>query len=78
MGLNSDGMAVDCAGNLYLAGSGQINVISPSAQALGSIVGLTAGSVTNSAFGGEDRKTLYVTTSEAVYQIKLNVPGFPN
>jgi gluconolactonase len=75
---NSDGIAVDCAGNLYLSDAGQIKVISPTAQPLGSITGLTAGFVTNSAFGGDDRKTLYITTSEAVYQIKLNVPGFPN
>ncbi len=77
----SDGMAVDCAGNLYLsvaAGTNQINVVSPTDQPLGSIVGLGGGYVTNSAFGDVDRKTLYITTSSALYKIQLNVPGFPN
>jgi gluconolactonase len=74
---NSDGMAVDCAGNLYLA-SGGLKVYSASGQSLGSIGGLTSGFTTNSAFGGEDRQTLYITNSTALYQIKLGVPGFPN
>jgi gluconolactonase len=77
----SDGMAVDCAGNLYLSDAGQTNqirVVSPTDQPIGSIVGLGGGYVTNSAFGGDDRKTLYITTSTGLYQIALNVPGFPN
>ncbi|HEX3694674.1 MAG TPA: SMP-30/gluconolactonase/LRE family protein [Polyangia bacterium] len=77
----SDGMAVDCGGNLYLSIAGNTNmikVISPDDQPLGNIVGLGGGYVTNSAFGDPDRKTLYITTSEAIYKIQLNVPGFPN
>jgi len=77
----SDGMAVDCAGNLYLSiagGTNQIKVVSPTDQALGSITGLGGGYVTNSAFGDDDGKTLYITTSQALYKIQLNVPGFPN
>jgi len=74
----SDGMAVDCAGNLYLSDTNQVRVVSPDGQSIGSITGLTSGFVTNSAFGGDDRKTLYITTSVAVYRIGLNVPGFPN
>ncbi|HEY0705745.1 MAG TPA: SMP-30/gluconolactonase/LRE family protein [Polyangia bacterium] len=77
----SDGLAVDCAGNLYLsesANGGQIRVISPTDMPLGSITGLGSGYVTNSAFGGEDRKTLFITTNTALYKITLNLPGFPN
>jgi gluconolactonase len=77
----SDGMAVDCAGNLYLSDAGQTNqirVISPTDQPIGSITGLGGGYVTNSAFGGDNRTTLYITTSQAIYQIALNIPGFPN
>jgi gluconolactonase len=77
----SDGMGVDCAGNLYLSvagGTNTIRVVSPADQTLGDIVGLGGGFVSNSAFGDEDRKTLYITTSEALYKIQLNVPGFPN
>jgi gluconolactonase len=78
---SSDGMAVDCAGNLYLSvagGTNQIKVVSPTDQTLGAIMGLGGGYVTNSAFGDDDRKTLYITTSQALYKIALNVPGFPN
>ena len=74
----SDGMAVDCAGNLYLAAAGVIKVVSPSDQVLGTIDGLGTSYVTNAAFGGEDRKTLFITTGEALYQVALEVPGFPN
>lgn len=77
----SDGMAMDCAGNLYLAvagGKNSIHVVSPTDQALGDITGLGAGYVTNSAFGDDDHQTLYITTSDSLYKIRLNVPGFPN
>ena len=75
----SDGMAVDCAGNIYLSGNtDQIIVISPTDQMLGSIVGIGGVFVTNSAFGNDDRKTLYITAGDSLYKIQLNVPGFPN
>ncbi|HVR62354.1 MAG TPA: SMP-30/gluconolactonase/LRE family protein [Polyangia bacterium] len=77
----SDGMAVDCAGNLYLSVAGATNmitVVSPADQPLGNIVGLGGGYVTNSAFGDDDHQTLYITTSQALYKIRLNAPGFPN
>jgi len=74
---NSDGMAVDCAGNLYLTAGG-LKVYSATGQSLGNIGGLSSGFTTNSAFGGDDRQTLFITNSTALYQIKLNVPGFPD
>jgi gluconolactonase len=74
---SSDGLAVDCAGDLYLSASG-LKVFSPDGQSLGSIGGLSSGFTTNSAFGGPDRKTLFITNSTALYRITLNVPGFPN
>jgi gluconolactonase len=74
----SDGMAVDCAGNLYLTGNGVIRVLSPEGQPLGMLTGASSGFITNSAFGDEDRKTLYIATSTSLYKIRLNVPGLPN
>jgi gluconolactonase len=74
----SDGMSVDCAGNLYLTMGGGIRVLAPSGQMLGTLTGASSGFVTNSAFGDEDGKTLYVTTSTSLYKIRLNVPGLPN
>lgn len=70
----SDGMAIDCAGNLYVT-SGVVEVFAPSGMKLGEIS--VDGSPSNAAFGGDDRKTLYITAGAKLYSIKLNVPGFP-
>jgi gluconolactonase len=74
----SDGMAVDCAGNVYLSTNSTIVVVSPAGQNIGTITGTTEGTTSNSAFGGTDRQTLYITTSTSLYQIHLNVPGLPD
>jgi gluconolactonase len=80
--LPSDGMAVDCAGNVYLVGGGAVTVLPPDGgAALGKLTGLpnTADAfVTNAAFGGADAKTLFITSSHALYKVALNVPGLPN
>jgi gluconolactonase len=70
----SDGMAMDCAGNLYVA-AGTIKVFAPSGMMLGQIS--LNDSPSNAAFGGADRKTLYITAGSRLYSIQLNVPGFP-
>ncbi|SDH46319.1 gluconolactonase [Lentzea fradiae] len=83
----TDGGTVDCAGNLYQAtyNSGKVHVYSPAGELLGTI---SAGrNATNVAFGGPDRKTLYITSGTAstggntgnfgLYSIRLNVPGWP-
>jgi gluconolactonase len=71
---SSDGMAIDCAGNLYVA-SGTFEVFAPSGTKLGEIT--LDGDPSNAAFGGADRKTLYITAGAKLYAITLNVPGFP-
>jgi gluconolactonase len=81
-GESGDGMAVDCAGNLYVAGgSSSIKVFSPTGMPLGSI-STDKGTTTNVAFGGADHKTLYITAqgnsgAQGVYSVTMNVPGFP-
>ncbi|HEY0713155.1 MAG TPA: SMP-30/gluconolactonase/LRE family protein, partial [Polyangia bacterium] len=79
---SSDGLAVDCAGHLYLSvtenGAGQIRVVTPTGAPVGTITGFGATAVTNSAFGGDDHKTLFITTTTSLYRIDLNLPGFPN
>lgn len=74
----SDGMAVDCAGNLYLTTAGRVRVFSPAGQALGEITGFSTGGTTNAAFGGEVGNTLFVTAGRGLYRIELNIPGLPN
>jgi gluconolactonase len=75
---SSDGMAVDCAGNLYITIDNQVRVLSPTDEVLGNITGLGNGYVTNCAFGDADHRTLYITTSSSLYKVQLAVPGFPN
>jgi gluconolactonase len=70
----SDGMAIDCAGNLYLT-SGGVQVYSPGGQMLGSIGGVNG--TTNAAFGGPDNRTLYITAGSSLYEVELNIPGLP-
>jgi gluconolactonase len=71
---SSDGMTIDCAGNLYVT-SGTVEVFAPSGDRLGEVT--LGGDPTNVAFGGADRKTLYITAGPRLYSIGLNVPGFP-
>lgn len=83
-GSGGDGMVVDCAGNLYVAGSmgNAVRVYSASGMSLGTIQTDGSGTTTNVAFGGTDHKTLYITSQgtegqRGVHSIALNVPGFP-
>ncbi len=70
-----DGMAVDKAGNVYVAGMDGIFVFDKSGAPLGTI---TVPEVPgNCTFGGADGKTLYITAHNGLYSIKLNVPGLP-
>jgi gluconolactonase len=74
-GGGSDGMGVDCAGNLYVTSGNNVHVYAPSATKLGQIA--VAEGPSNVAFGGPDNKTLYITAQDSIFSIDLNVPGFP-
>jgi gluconolactonase len=73
----ADGMGVDCAGDLYVAAhnEGAVHVLSPSGVLLGTIA--VAPSVTNLAFGGPDRTTLYISAAKQIYSLAMNLPGYP-
>lgn len=69
--LRGDGMAVDCAGNLYTSGT----IYDPQGQVIGQYASPGG---TNLAFGGPDGKTLLVAgMGLVVREIQMNVPGFP-
>lgn len=70
----SDGMAVDCAGNLYLTQSG-VQVYRPDGSHLLTIS--VPETTTNVAFGGPERTTLYITAGTSVYALPMAIPGFP-
>jgi gluconolactonase len=74
----ADGLAIDCAGNIYIAqnNGGSLVVVAPGGNKLGELTGLPQ-TVTNAAFGGPDRKTLYITTSSALYAVPMPLPGLP-
>ncbi len=68
-----DGIKVDVQGNVWSTSKGGVRVFSP----LGALIQMIAvpGQVTNCAFGGEDGKTLCVTTPNVVYNIRTAVAG---
>jgi gluconolactonase len=73
-----DGLAKDCAGNLYVTNGQSVVVLDEDDALIGSIpVGIQ---VTNVAFGGADGRTLYITSLGAepkLHEVVLNVPGYP-
>jgi gluconolactonase len=69
----TDGMEVDEAGNLYTTGPGGVWIYAPDGTCLARID--VPGQSTNLAFGGPDRKTLFVTTDSAVYRTTVTTPG---
>jgi gluconolactonase len=71
-----DGMKVDSAGNIYCGGSGGLYIIAPNGKKLGRIVHGYP-DTTNLAFGGEDWKTLYITTHDNLSTVNLKVAGVP-
>lgn len=89
-GRGGDGMRVDMKGNLWVAAginkhrgnigesmdvSAGVYVISPEGKLLGRIP-IPEDLITNVAFGGPERKTLYVTAGKTLYRFPVNVSGF--
>jgi gluconolactonase len=56
---------------------GVVAVLSPSGARLGTIT--VASSVTNVAFGGADRKTLFITklNPPTLYSVNVGIAGYP-
>jgi gluconolactonase len=83
----TDGMAIDCAGNLYVVRVNEHDIIvvkdpTGTATTLAQIKIAAAGQLTNAAFGGTDHQTLYVTaqgtgTQRGVFKIQMPLPGMP-
>jgi gluconolactonase len=67
--LGGDGIAVDCAGNVYDNGG---NISSPAGQRIG-----TFPASTNMSFGGPDGKMLLLVANQSARVIDMNVPGLP-
>jgi gluconolactonase len=79
---SSDGLGIDCAGNLYATSETRVAVLSHAGVEIASIPVNDAESVTNVAFGGPEHKTLFITSMgtgdhRGVFRVELGVPGMP-
>lgn len=74
-GTTVDGMAVDCAGNVYAGTQSGVEVYSSAGAYVGTV---PTGESSNCTFGGADRKTLYVTSRSVLKAVVLAVPGLPD
>lgn len=79
---SADGLGMDCAGNLYVTSGNRVLILSDGGIEIGAIPVAGAESVTNVAFGGAERKTLFITAmgggiQKGVWQIDLALPGLP-
>jgi gluconolactonase len=71
--VGSDGMGIDCAGNLYIT-QGGVQVFNPDGEQIGTIA---APGAANVAFGGPDRRTLYIAAGATLRAVELAIPGLP-
>ena len=89
-GRSADGMSIDTRGNLYAAaglhatrGTSEtldtkcgVYVISPQGKLL-KFIPVPEDYITNTAFGGPDMKTLYVTAGKTLYRMQNDIAGLP-
>lgn len=68
-----DGVRVDVEGNVYCAAAGGAWVFDKSGKHLG-VIGIP-GNATNVAFGGKDRKTLFITSGKNVFAVNVKIAG---
>ena len=87
-GRSGDGMSIDSAGNLYVAaglvrtrGTSEtlatkvgVHVFSPEGKLIGHYP-IALDLLTNTAFGGSDLRTLYVTAGNTVFKGQVKIPG---
>lgn len=71
--MGSDGMTIDHRGNVYLTGKG-VTVFDSKGNQIGHIP-VSDSWTANVCFGGGDRKTLFITASDAVYTLDMRVRG---
>jgi gluconolactonase len=71
--MGSDGMTIDHRGNVYLTGKG-VTVFDKRGTKIAHIP-VDAPWTANVCFGGGDRKTLFITASDAVYSLNMKTRG---
>ena len=71
--LGSDGMTIDNKGNVYLTGKG-VTVFNSQGQQIAHI-DIPEKWTANVAFYGKQRNKLFITASEAIYELEMKVKG---
>lgn len=71
--MGSDGMTIDSKGNIYLTGKG-VTVFNSKGKQIVHIP-VHANWTANVCFGGKDMQTLFITASEYLYSLWMNVKG---
>ena len=71
---NADGMALDSEGRVYVICTTGVQVFDAAGNYLGNITIPSRGK-TNIAFAGLDKRTLYVTTRERLYRVRMLARG---
>lgn len=71
--MGSDGMTLDSQGNLYLTGKG-VTVFNNKGEKITNIP-IDEEWTSNVTFGGKDHSTLFITASNSVYVLPMNVSG---
>lgn len=71
--IGSDGMTIDCKGNIYVTGDG-VTIFNSKGKKIDHIE-VEANWTANVCFGGKDMKTLFITASENLYSIEMKVKG---
>lgn len=87
-GRSGDGMTIDSVGNLYVAAGlnrrratsetldtkAGVHIFAPDGS-LKQFIPITEDTITNSAFGGTDLKTLYVTAGKTLFKLSTDIRG---
>jgi len=68
-----DGMRLDVNGNLYVGALDGIQVFNPAGKLIGKM--LLPRQTANMCFGGKDNNILFITSSDAVWAVRLNTKG---
>ncbi len=69
----ADGMKVDTKGNVYSTGPGGLWIFSPEGKLIQQV---KTPRITNLAWGGKNRKTLFMTAPDAVYKLEMKTKGY--
>ncbi len=68
-----DGMRIDIAGRLFVCAGDGVQVFDPDGHLLGKI--RTPEGAANCAFGGEDKRTLFITARKTLWAVELATEG---